>query len=179
MPDSDRPARNDDAMPPLARARAGAEWNGRPMYLRPYHPTYLVSYYARRGEAKDPASAVKWDPLVARVEQEPELEIYLVDCFDDACAGCPVLRPDPYGCMWGVGYSCPSANKPDLVRDVVEGNRRILGELELGIGSRIALRDLVPLLEERVPTLYPIIGGAQNQAPYEQGLAELKAKYGL
>jgi hypothetical protein len=165
--------------PKLAIDRSVVNWGTRPMYLRPYHPTYLVCYYARRFEKKDPASSRKWDSLVARVENEPDLEIHLVECFDDACAGCRKLKSDPLGCLWGVGYTCTSVKKPDTVAMVIEGNKRILSELGLFFGSQILMKDLVVLLEEKIPVLYDIIGGAQNQANYKKGLGELKQKYGL
>jgi hypothetical protein len=83
--------------PKLAIDRSDVNWGKRPMYLRPYHPTYLVCYYARRFEKKDAASSNKWNPLVARVENEPDLKIHIVECFDDACAGCKYLYPDTGG----------------------------------------------------------------------------------
>jgi hypothetical protein len=159
--------------------RSAVKWGNRPMYLRPYHPTYLVCYYARRAEKLDTASSNKWGPLVARVENEPDLKIYIVDCFDDACAGCAKLCSDPLGCMWGVAHSCPSAQDPDMVSKVVEGNKKILSQLNLFIGSQILLKDLVVLLEKNVPVLYEIIGGRGNQAHYEKGICDLKQKYGL
>ena len=165
--------------PKIAIDRSGVTWGNRPMYLRPYHPTYLVCYYARRFEKKDIASSVKWDPLVARVENEPDLKIHIVECFDDACAGCRKLCPDPLGCMWGVGYTCTSANKPETVANVVDGNKRILSELGLFFGTQIMMKHLVPVLEKKIPVLYDIAGGTNNQAHYEKGLNDLKLKYGL
>jgi hypothetical protein len=159
--------------------RSAANWGDRPMYLRPYHPTYLVCYYARRSEKLDAASSRKWSPLVARLNNEPDLKIYIVDCFDDACAGCYKLYPDPLGCMWGVGYSCSSAKNPKMVSKVIKGNKRILSELGLSIGSQILMKDLVVLLQNKVPTLYGIIGGRANQTHYEKGLKELYKKYNL
>lgn len=146
------------------------------MYLRPYHPTYLVCYYARR---KDIASSLKWDPLIARVEKEPNLIVRIVECFDDACAGCHKLYPDPLGSIWGVGYNCESAKNEKAISMVTEGNKRILGELDLFFGSQIPMKDLVILLEKKVPVLYDIIGGAENQPYYEKGLRDLNKKYGL
>lgn len=166
-----------DETPKLAIDRSVANWGNRPMYLRPYHPTYLVCYYARRFENKNAASSRKWDSLVERVENEPELKIHLVECFDDACAGCGKLKSDHLGCLWGVGYTCTSVKKPDTVAMVIEGNKRILSELGLFFGSQILMKDLVVLLEKKIPVLYEIIGGTKNQANYEKGLEELKRKY--
>ena len=149
------------------------------MYLRPYHPTYIVCYYARRFEKKDIATSLKWDPLIARVEKEPNLVIRIVECFDDACAGCHKLYSDPLGCIWGVGYNCKSVKDEKIISMVTEGNKRILGELGLFFGSQITMKNLVILLEEKVPVLYEIIGGAENQGYYEKGLKDLKKKYGL
>ena len=159
----------------LAIDRSNVVLGGRPMYLRAYHPPYLVTYYGARNERK----TVKWDPLVARVENEPDLVICIIEAYDDACVGCAHLTPDPLGSVWGAGYTCSSAQNPDTVASVTLTNRRILGELGLYFGSEIKFRDIVPLLEKNVPVLYDGIGGSDNQEMYEKGLRDLKAKYGL
>jgi len=159
----------------LAIDRSHVSWGDRPMYLRAYHPPYVVTYYGARNERK----TVKWDPIIARVEHEPDLMIRIIEAFDDACAGCEKLKPDPLGSVWGVGYTCSSAQNPDTVASVTRTNRRILGELGLYFGSEIKFRDIVPLLEKNVPVLYDGIGGPDNQEMYEKGLRDLKIKYGL
>lgn len=157
--------------------RSGAEWGDRPMFLRPYHPPYIVAYYGRREGLK----SAKWSPLISRVENEKDLRIRIVEAFDDACAGCPKLEADPMGSVWGVGHSCSSAKDPAMVDMVTRTNTRILGELGLLFGAEIQLRDLVSLLRKTVPLLYDGIGGPgpENQAAYEKGLRDLAEKYGI
>ena len=147
------------------------------MFLRPYHPPYIVAYYGRREGLK----SAKWSPLIYRVENETDLRIRIVEAFDDACAGCPKLEVDPMGSVWGVGHSCSSAEDPAMVDMVTRTNTRILGELGLLFGAEIQLRDLVPLLRKNVPALYDGIGGPgpENQAAYEKGLRDLADKYGI
>jgi hypothetical protein len=159
----------------LALDRTGVVWGDRPMYLRPYHPPYVVYYYGARNERK----TVKWDPLITRVENEPNLKIRIVESFDDACAGCAGLTPDRLGSVWGVGHTCSSAKNPETVAMVTRTNRRILNELGLDFGSEILFRDIVPLLAKNVPVLYEGIGGPDNQALYVKGLKDLKEKYRL
>ncbi|MBN1294645.1 MAG: hypothetical protein JXB48_22610 [Candidatus Latescibacteria bacterium] len=163
----------------LAIDRSGVVWGDRPMYLRAYHPPYLVYYYGAIREKKitNRASLIKWSSLVKRVEDEPELVIRIVEAYDDACAGCQKLIPDPLGSVWGVGYSCTSFKQPDVVKDVTMASRRILGELDLYYGSEILMRDLVLRLEKKVPVLYEYIGGNSNQEFYEKGLKYLKQQY--
>lgn len=163
----------------LAIDRSGAVWNGRPMYLRAYHPPYVVYYYAalRDGAVSSQSSIVKWQPIFDRIESEPDLVVRIVEAYDDACAGCRNLQPDPMGSAWGVGYSCTTIKKADVVHAVTLTCRRILGELGLYYGSEIKMRDLVPLLAENVPVLYEYIGGEANQKLYEKGLVYLKDKY--
>ena len=159
----------------LAVDCTGVVWGDRPMYLRPYHPPYVVTYYGMRAERH----TVKWDPLLARIENERDLKIHFVESFDDACAGCAKLTPERLGSLWGVGHTCDSAKNPETIAMVIRVNRRILGELGLDFGSEILFRDIVLLLAKNVPTLYDGIGGSDNQAMYEKGLADLKKKYGI
>ena len=168
-------------VPDLARARANVNWGDRPMFLRAYHPPYLVYYYGamRDNKIKSEASIIKWKSLIDRVENEPDLVIRIIEAYDDACAGCARLNLDPLGSVWGVGYTCTSVKDLELVRGVTLTCRRILGELDLYYGSEIKMRDLVPLLEKNVPVLYEYIGGEANQESYEKGLKYLKEKYGL
>ena len=155
--------------------RSGAKWGSRPMFLRPYHPPYVVAYYGRR----EGLNSVKWSPLISRVEKEPDLKIRIVESFDDACAGCTKLENDPMGSVWGVGQTCSSAKDPGMVALVTRTNKRILGELGLFFGDEILLKDLGPLLQNKVPLLYEGIGGPENQKDYEKGLRDLSKKYGL
>ncbi|HOW86372.1 MAG TPA: hypothetical protein P5119_10940 [Candidatus Aminicenantes bacterium] len=155
--------------------RSGADWRGRPMFLRPYHPPYIASYYGIRAGL----DSKKWSPLISRVEKEPDLKIRIVEAFDDACAGCPKLVADSMGSVWGVGQSCSSARDQAMVDMVTRTNRRILKETGLSFGDVIALRDLVPILRKNVPLLYEGIGDPESQASYEKGLKDLAAKYGL
>jgi len=155
--------------------RSGAKWGDRPMFLRPYHPPYIVAYYGRRAGLK----SAKWGPLISRVANEPGLKVRIIEAFDDACAGCPKLEADPLGSVWGVGHTCSSAKDPAMVEMVTRTNKRILGERGLGFGTEVRLRDLVPLLQKKVPVLYEGIGGPESQADYEKGLRDLAEKYGL
>ncbi len=157
----------------LAVDRAGVVWGDRPMYLRPYHPPYVVTYYGARADRH----TIKWDPLLARIENERDLKIRIVESYDDACAGCSGLVPDRLGSVWGVGHSCGSSKNPETVAMVTRVNRRILDELGLDFGSEILFRDIIPLLAKRVPTLYEGIGGPENQKMYDKGLTDLKKKY--
>jgi len=155
--------------------RSGAKWGSRPMFLRPYHPPYIVAYYGRR----EGLNSAKWSPLILRVANDPDLKVRIVEAFDDACAGCPKLEADPMGSVWGVGHTCSSAKDPAMVDLVTRTNKRILGELGLFFGAEMRLKDLVPLLQKNVPLLYEGIGGAESQADYEKGLRDLAGKYGL
>lgn len=155
--------------------RLNAHRGNRPIFLRPYHPPYVVAYYGRREGLK----SAKWSPLISRVENEPGLKVRIVESFDDACAGCPYLETEPLGSVWGVGHSCSSARDPAMVDMVTRTNKRILGELGMSFGDEMPMRDLVALLQKRVPVLYEGIGGEANQKDYEKGLRDLVKKYGF
>lgn len=163
----------------LAIDRTGIDLEARPMYLRAYHPPYVVSYYGMMRENKltNSNSIVKWKPLLDGVENEPGLTVLLIQGYDDACAGCCALEADPKGHPWGVGYTCHAdAYK---VREVTRYSRRILGDLGLYYGSELPMRDMVRLLAENVSVLYEGIGGPGNQELYDKGLTYLKQKYGV
>lgn len=162
----------------LHEQRTGIDWGGRPMYLRPYHPSYLVTYYGmrREGEELRADSVVKWGPLLDRIDAEPELTVMLIQAYDDACAGCASLVPEPAGHPWGVGYSCHASL--EKVRAVHGYNRRILGDLGFEYGDEVPMRELARMLAERVPRLYQGIGNEKNQGFYEMGLRHLAVMYG-
>ena len=161
----------------LAIDPSGIDWSNRPMYLRAYHPPYIVYYYGKRNEKWTSGQKTKWGQLIERIENEPNLTIRIIEAFDDACIGCSMLTADPNGSVWGAGFTCPSAQDKKVVKGVTLTNRRILGELGLYFGSEISMRDLVPLLEKNVPVLYEYIGGEANQEFYEKGIEDLKEKY--
>ena len=159
--------------------RSAARWVGRPMFLRPYHLTYVVLYYGQRENKWSLESETKWRTLVNRMDTEPDLLIQVVECFDDACAGCKYLAKDEMGSVWGVGYTCRSAQKPEMVKDVVTANRYVLQRVGLSAGETILLKDLAPILKAKVPKLeLKLIGGMRCQERYEKGLADLAKKYG-
>ncbi len=86
--------------PKLAVDRKNPVWGNRPMYLRAYHPPYVVYYYAaiHDGAVKSAASLRKWQQIYDRIEKEPNLVIRIVESYDDACAGCGRnLTYDPMG----------------------------------------------------------------------------------
>jgi hypothetical protein len=168
--------------PKLAVNRTNIVWGNRPMYLRAYHPPYVVYYYAaiRDGAVKNAASLRKWKPLFDRIENEPGLVIRIVEAYDDACAGCTNLKYDDMGSAWGVSHTCTSMQKPEVLHAVTLTSRRILGDMGLYYGSEITMRDLVQLLAINVPVLYDqYTGGPANQELYNKGLGYLKKKYGL
>ena len=113
--------------PELAIDRSGVEWCDRPMYLRAYHPPYLIYYYGAMHDKiiTEEHRIVKWGPLVNRLENEPDIKIRIIEAFDDACANCAQLTPDPLGSVWGVGYTCHSAEDPDIDAMVIRTNKRI------------------------------------------------------
>jgi len=150
--------------------------------LRPYHPTYVVGWFGAGGMAegftKDGINYV-----VEAIERDPELEIELVESYDDVCVRCTRRVESPAGSVWGESHTCPSAEDPQVVGAVQKTNRVVLQRLGLTFGAIISLRDLVSLLRERVPDLgepgLEEAGGACFQERYERGLEELSRLYQL
>lgn len=148
--------------------------------LRPYHPTYVVGWLGAGGMAegftKDGINYV-----IDAIERDPDLEIELVEAYDDVCARCARRRESPTGSIWGESHTCPSAEDLEVVGAVQTTNQAILQRLGLGFGAVISLRELVGLLRERVPDLgepgLEEAGGARFQGRYERGLEKLSRLY--
>ena len=72
---------------------------------------------------------------------------------------------------------------PVVVKEVTEANRQVLDLLGLQFGAIISLKELVPLMRDRLPDIgrsgIRQIGGAGMQARYEQGLRAISAHLGI
>jgi len=141
--------------------------------LRPYHPTYVVGYF---GQGYHPAgyNSQGFNDVIEEIRSHPDLEVEIVEGFDDICTKCKRRVEDEEGCVWGESHSCASSNDPGVVEGVKAANRRVLQSLDLQFGSVILLKDLVGLLRERIPVLDDdMIGGPGFQEEYEKGLETL------
>ena len=139
--------------------------------LRPYHPTYVVGYFGQ-GYHPESDNSRGFNDVIEKMKSDPDLEVELVEGFDDICTKCKGRVEDEKGSVWGESHSCSSSNDPEIVRRVNAANSRVLRDLGLQFGSVIELRDLVGLLRERIPVLNDdMIGGPQFQEKYEKGLA--------
>ena len=141
--------------------------------LRPYHPTYVVAYFSlgRMGEGYNKDG---FNDVLAKIRQDPDIEVELVEEYDDICRKCDQLVEDENGSVWGARHTCPSAEDGGIVKRVNAANRRVLADLGLAFGSVVRLETLVTLLAERIPILDDgMIGGNRFQEAYEKGLAAL------
>ena len=142
--------------------------------LRPYHPTYVVGYFGQ-GYHPESYNSQGFNDVIERIKSHPDLEVELVEGFDDICSKCERRVEDEKGCIWGESHSCSSSNDPSVVQGVNAANGRVLQSLGLQFGSVIRLRDLVDLLRERIPVLEDdMIGGPGFQEKYEKGLEALR-----
>ncbi|MDD2711021.1 MAG: DUF1284 domain-containing protein [Verrucomicrobiae bacterium] len=140
--------------------------------LRPYHPTWVLCYFADQSIAKEDHNKKGFDFVIKTLCEHPGAEIELVREFDDVCSRCAKLKPNPAGSVWGDGRSCASSDNPKTVRQVHESNDWTLSTLGLKYGSTIKWMELVRLLKEKMPEIRdPMIGGPDNQGRYEKGLA--------
>lgn len=143
--------------------------------LRPYHPTYVVGYFGLGGRP-DGFNRDGFNEVLGKIRSDPEIEVDLVEEYDDICLKCERRVEDEKGSVWGPRHSCPSSDDQEIVRAVDAANRRVLGELGLEFGSVVKLRDLVALLRERIPVLDDdMIGGAGFQERYEKGLTAISS----
>jgi len=149
--------------------------------LRPYHPTWVVAFYGAGG-MKAGHNKRGFDYVLDQLKTPAQVEVQLVECYDDICQRCDRLRKSDGGSLWGERQTCTSAENPKVVESVKTSNRQALERLGLAMGDVIGLRKLVALLRERIPDLAASgiaeIGGASIQAAYARGLAELSKTLG-
>jgi len=152
--------------------------NVRLIRLRPYHPTYVVAYFGEGG-SKRGFNRVGMNRVIKAIQDNPDVEIEFVECYDDICLGCERIKPSPTGSVWGRKQTCPSAENPVVVKEVTEANRQVLDLLGLQFGAIISLKELVPLVRDRLPDIgksgIKQIGGAGIQERYEKGLKAISA----
>ena len=146
--------------------------------LRPYHPTYVVAYFGI-GKMEDGFNKDGFNDVLAKIREDPDIEVELVEQYDDICRKCDRLVEDEKGSVWGTSHTCPSAQDEGVVKGVNAANRRVLRDLGLQFGSVVRLEQLVKLLSERIPVLDDdMIGGSRFQEAYERGLAALSRMWG-
>lgn len=139
--------------------------------LRPYHPRNVVQYFGclhlkveeRRKEiwgsqlstlAEKAYNEEGFDYVADRIRSNPrDVEVELVEQYDDICLRCCRREKDEKGSVWGKEHSCSSSRNPDVVKSVNRINAEVLGKLGLGFGSVTKLGDLIGLLRERMPQL--------------------------
>ncbi|RKY74370.1 MAG: hypothetical protein DRQ14_02245 [Candidatus Latescibacterota bacterium] len=136
--------------------------------LRPYHPPYILAYL---GSKADMRPAMRYAVEKVR-EGGPGLEVELVEGFDDICMRCEKLEKRPSGSVWGEGYSCPTAEDPDMVRSIADENEAILKAIGLKFGDVLRARELFPLFADKLPELksYPQCGKDFIQENYLKGM---------
>ena len=146
--------------------------------LRPYHPTYVIAFFGEGGRSVG-YTRVGMNRVVQAIQNNRDVEIEFVECYDDICQHCERKKPSPTGSVWGRHHTCPSAENPVVVKEVTEANRQVLNLLGLQFGAIISLKELVPLMRDRLPDIgksgIKQIGGAGLQERYEKGLKALSA----
>lgn len=144
--------------------------------LRLYHPTYVIGYF---GQGYHPKSynSQGFNEVIEKIKSDPNIEIELVEEYDDICMKCKRLVEDENGSVWGKRHSCSSSKNPSVVEGVNKVNKRVLRALGLKFGSVVKLRDLVKLLSEKIPILDDdMIGGQKFQEKYDKGLTAFSKK---
>ncbi len=151
--------------------------------LRPYHPTFVVVYFGMDGKAEErnfwsgetAYNKDGFDDVIDRIRKNFDIEVELVEQYDDICKKCDRLVEDEKGSIWGKRYTCSSAQDQSVVDQVNAVNRLVLRSLNLQFGSVIKWRDLVKLLSEKIPILDAVQQGTRFQEKYEKGLATLSS----
>jgi len=146
--------------------------------LRPYHPTWVVAFFGAGGPQAG-HNRRGFEYVMDAIRRDPDVEIELVEDYDDICERCDWCLESKEGSVWGKGHTCRTAQNPVSVESVQTANRQVLERLGLHSGSVIRFRDLVELLAERIPDLgqsgIAEIGSPKRQDQYAKGIAVLRA----
>ena len=149
--------------------------------LRPYHPTYVVGFFGLGG-MDEGNNRRGFNYVIEAIRGNPDIEVEIVECYDDICVRCDSLVEDENGSVWGERHTCPSARNPRVVESVTTANAQLLDTFGLQFGSVIPLRELVGLLGERIPDIGKSgigeIGGAAFQEKYAAGLVAISSLWG-
>ena len=146
--------------------------------LRPYHPTWVIAFFAEGG-LNNGNNRIGFNRVIQAINDNPDIEVEFVGCYDDICIHCESLHASSIDSVWGRRQTCSSAENPVVVAEVTEANRQILNLLGLQFGAIISLKELVPLMRDRLPDIdksgIKQIGGAGLQGKYEKGLQTISA----
>ena len=141
--------------------------------LRPYHPTYVVGYFGM-GKKDDGFNKDGFNEVIQKIRNNPEIEVELVEEYDDICRKCDRRSEDRKGSIWGRKHTCPSAQDENEIHRVNVINKRVLKDLCLEFGAVIKLEDLVRRLSKKIRVLDDeMLGGPKFQKAYEKGLVAL------
>ena len=154
--------------------------------LRPYHPEWVIIYLGCLDMKVEDLRKMFWgssqletfsekaynedgfNKVVSKIKSNPKnIEIEIVEGFDDICLQCYKRVADGKGSVWGEKHSCTSSRNPSIVKSVNEQNEKFLQKFGLQFGSVITLKKLVCLFLEKGPTNF------KKQKIYEKGLKML------
>jgi len=65
--------------------------------LRPYHPTYVVGYFGQ-GYHPESYNSQGFNEVIEKIRSYPDLEVEIVEGFDDICLRCERRVEDEKGC---------------------------------------------------------------------------------
>lgn len=159
--------------------------------LRPYHLGYFVCYFGCLHLKVEDLRKAFWgsqlttftekaynedgfNEVISKIKSNPdEIEIEVIQEFDDICIKCNKRIRDEKGSVWGERHSCSSSRDPRMVESINAENRIILQKLGLQFGSVITLKNLVKLLSNRMPVFTGLEKDSKWQESYEKGFSVL------
>lgn len=122
--------------------------------LRPYHIFAVIRQLAT-GPTQEDVDRFRGMPVVTeKIKMNPDVEIVLVEEYDDACVHCAARVSDENGSIWGEGFSCPSSRDQPRAQKVADSMREILRDLGLHFGSVMKAKDLLLLAIKKRPFHY-------------------------
>lgn len=157
--------------------------------LRPYHPEHVIIYSGCLDLKAEDLREIFWGSsqletftekaynedgfieVVSRIKSTPkDIEIEIVEEYDDICLKCYKRVADGKGSVWGEKHSCTSSRNPAIVKEVKKQNEKFLRKFGLQFGSTITLKKLVYLFLEKGPIN---CNDPKKQKMYEKGLKTL------
>ena len=138
--------RSDEERKHYKEISVAETYNSERLYIRPHHLMCMACYY-NGGKGNVPRENDNLYEAIKRIQENPDVEITLVEGCCMLCAPCDGYDPKTHRCVHGGG----------LIRDYKK-DLDVFQKLGLMPGATMKARELYDLLFERIPSTRDVCG---------------------